>query len=160
MLLVVSLLFWKVFTSFCYTTDYSAYSKDFVRKSYLDLNIWYFFKNLYFINKGNLSNNFNISIIYWTLHNGYHSLLRVENSYDLYVHSKFIVNYVKEIKIIRSTLNKKILNRATFLIVFILLRPFSTFLNSINISYSFLFLCRISNFFIFYNAFYFKVFNY
>lgn len=158
--LVLNLLYYKLLSLFPHIKGYTVSSKNILRSIYLDLNLWYFFKNLYFVNRGNLSSNFNISVVYWTLNNSYHNLPKVSYYSTTYFRPKPIANYIKEIRILLTSLNKKTFNRITLLIVLLLLKPFSTFLNYINISYSFLLLCKGSNFFIFYNAFYFKVFNY
>lgn len=158
--LILNLLRWKLLSLFPYIRDFRVSSKNHLRKIYLDLNIWWFFKNLYFTNRGNLSSNFNISVIYWTLDNGYHNLPKIQGLNTTYLKPKPITNYIKEIRILLTSLNKKTFNRVTLLIIFLLLKPFSTFLNHINISYSFLSLCKSSNLLIFYNAFYFRVFNY
>ena len=127
---------------------------------YIDLNVWYFFKHIFFKNQGIYVNNSNLSYTYWTLQSNI-TQLTLKNSQSWPHLNKFNnVALLKNTRIVSFSLSKISFNKVTFLILFLLLEPFTNFLKTINITYSFLFVPSKINFFIFYSYFYFRVYNF
>ena len=132
----------------------------FLQNFYLNLNIWYFYKNFLFNNQGILISNFTKSVQYNSLSNNILNLKTFKILKWERLKTKQTHYYIKEIKILPFSIQKVTFNKLTFLIIFLLLQPLYTFNKYINISYSFLFLTKNSYLFPFFSAFYFKVYNY
>lgn len=153
--------FFKVLT--CYK-NYVLYASSLghimlLSKYFLDANLWYFLNNTIFKNSGLISNNIEKSYAFNTL-STYHRFFRdtISSSVE-YPHST-ILTYVRHIKIIPFSVNKNIFKKNIIYILYVFIKSSFSFINNLNISYSFMFLSRDFNLYIFYCYYYFKVHNY
>lgn len=132
----------------------------FLRHYYLDLNIWYFFKNIYLQSQGYYVNNLSLSYSRWTINSSVHNLEPIISKFWPRINLKRRVNFLWGIRAVAFPLKRVTFNKLTFLILFILLRFFNSFSPNVNTTYSFLLLTTNVNFLTFYSSFYFKVHNF
>ena len=118
-----------------------------LRHYYLDLNVWYFFKNIYFRNQGHYINNLNLSYLNWTINSSVQQLRPNINKHWPRIRLKKHMNFLWGIRVVTFSLKRITFNKLTFLILFLLLRFFNSFNYNINTSYSFILLTTSINFF-------------
>jgi hypothetical protein len=131
-----------------------------IKSRYLDLNVWFSYKNILKVTNGSLTNNISLSYAYWTFHNclvslKYNSLPQWSHVGRFYkVPPTFVVRTIS-FDLVKCTFNK-----VTLVVLLSLLNIYPCFLNTVRFSYAFIFLPLISNFLSFYNAFYIRVSNF
>ena len=132
----------------------------FLRHCYLDLNIWHFFKNIFFKNQGHYINNLNLSYLTWTISSSISHLEPNAPKFWPRITLKKQTSFLWGIKLVAFPLKRFTFNKLVFLVLFKLLRFFNSFCLNINTTYSFLLITTNINFFTFYSSFYFKVHNF
>ena len=131
-----------------------------IKSRYLDLNVWFSYKNILKVTNGSLTNNISLSYAYWTFHNclvslKYNSLPQWSHVGRFYkVPPTFVVRTIS-FDLVKCTFNK-----VTLVVLLSLLNIYPCFLNTVRFSYAFIFLPLIIDFLSFYNAFYIRVSNF
>lgn len=131
-----------------------------IKSHYLDLNTWFYYKNILKVANGSLTNNVSLSYAYWTFYNCLLSL-----NYNLLPQWSHVSRFYKVpptfvVRTISFDLVKPTFNKVTLVILLSLLNIYPCVLNTVRFSYAFIFLPLISNFLSFYNAFYIRVSNF
>jgi hypothetical protein len=159
--LVFNYIFWRAFEALHVFRD-KKYNNTLkvMNYYYLDLNIYFFFRNILIKKHGSLTNNLTLSYTYWPIVNSINNLQLLRTKQWVKSQETKGSRVLTEIKLVPFRLQKLTFNKLTFLILFFLLQPYSIFSTSLNITYSFLLISRHSNLFPFYSCFYFKVHNY
>ena len=127
---------------------------------YLNINVWFFFKNILLKSQGSLTNSLINSYSHWTVndtleHVKFQGIPTWTRTYEVRLY-----RILTEVKVVPFNLQKVTFDKLTFLILLLLLQIYPTFLNRINITYAFLLVSRYNYFFPFYSCFYFKIYNY
>lgn len=154
-------LFKKLLNAAFFFNSYALWvTKTPLSHYYVDLNVWYFYRNLVFSNQGALVNNLSLSITTKTLTTTILNLSQIKASPWTRLMSNSKKCYLNEIRVLPFALKKNVFNNITFLILFILTQPLTSFAWRLNTTYSFVLVSNNINLFIFYSYFYFKIYNF
>ncbi len=159
--LVFTYLIYKLYsTNTFFTKILNCSYINLISYYYLDLNIWHFFKNILFKDQGVLINSISSSFSFHAVSDSINNLGPSTNESWTRLKVSNKTRYLKEIKVLPFALKKQTFNKITFLILFLLLQPFSSFRNGVNTTFSFLLISNNINLITFYSCFYFKVYNF
>ena len=131
-----------------------------VKSKYLDLNVWFSYKNILKTSNGSLTNNINLSYTYWTFYNHLLSVGHYPLTHWSHVGRFYRISPTFVVRTIAFNLVKYTFNKVTLLILFLLLSIYPCILRTIRFTFAFIFLPLSINFSSFYNAFYIRVSNF
>ena len=130
--------------------------------SFLEKNLWFFFKKLIFKNQGLLTNTLTNSYFYWLSKNFYYILFSIKRGDSKLLFNFYHSNkeYLTPIRTLNISFNKNFLNKKIISFFFLLYLDNLSFKNIFNMSYSFFLLPLNFTWFYFFNIFFFKIHNY
>lgn len=130
-----------------------------LQKYYLNMNIWLYYKDSINNNFGLMSNGIHKSYNFWMIKNNY-DLLFSANKTQIYKLTVPFTNYVKHVRLLHFTVLKHTLKQSFILVLKVLLKLYTPYINISRNTYGFLIVNHAYDFLLFYNFYYFKVHNY